>query len=759
MKLKFLKPFRTTFGEVININYKLLEAYHIIGKEHPWKHLVDFGDMNVDYLWEEAKKDTSPHALQRMALDIFVKNSTDWVEKHGLRDFQKCMDFLFDEKQIEEDILRLKDLHSRGKGNTVYETEECELVSAYRSILTVAFSVMAILHVDRLIQDWKTGSMGIQRSVLTRMFMPAWQHYCDTVSSRYNEMPSTVLVDAMYLAKKEGDTEESNRLQLPSILLMDAANRGGKKQVWKARLLPDIPGIPVWRKTKKARLLLPDMKVWTKPEEVSIWFGHPEQYTGKYMTGIWLSASGLLNEDVRLLWTGEETLGGLRMLLDLHGQMTHDMNLGTVAYGNLYFAGWSNKKPYESGVFNLLEYAITRETFIQQWHAQQETALSFDLEANEIGSWLEDVCSNPLKQSQLRLLYELSEQTYKDGPPAFLKVPFFEREDLLDPHKIEDKISWLRANTPKTWVQNWMEPYKGVSPSEEDVKTDTLEELLLKSTWLLHSCFLRLSGQKISLETPVKGGFDILLRGYVGMANRNGANMEEGLKSIGLPLEDRLFNNISLPLQQFISASNRILGMDDDGHKKVLTYFAFNTLFIKNRDWVLEINLSEDGHMNSFVRGCGDVLAEALSEEWKTFLLSWGKTHRELFEKTVYPYFCEKFSMMVQPERDYEEAEKRIPAACLLYAATFEWLSGMIEEAGIEEDIEPDMLVRLLEISARDFYATRFLNEKGWENEYAQSASAFDIRKDFEEYFKKYHRQILAESENTMDEFSENIVF
>ena len=110
-------------------------------------------------------------------------------------------------------------------------------------------------------------------------------------------------------------------------------------------------------------------------------------------------------------------------------------------------------------------------------------------------------------------------------------------------------------------------------------------------------------------------------------------------------------------------------------------------------------------------------------------------------------------------ERDYEEAEKRIPAACLLYAATFEWLSGMIEEAGIEEDIEPDMLVRLLEISARDFYATRFLNEKGWENEYAQSASAFDIRKDFEEYFKKYHRQILAESENTMDEFSENIVF
>ena len=731
MDLKFLKPFKTTFSDVLNVDYELLRAYRVIEAGHPWRPLLELGEIIVDDLVERAKKDVSPNSLQRLVMEQFVADNKEWVVHYQLDNFQKCLYSLFDKNQLNDDFQRLQQLHAKGCDNQVYQAESAPLVNAYRSVMAAAFNVLSILHGERLKQDWKSGSMTAQRKVLGYLLMPVWQLRRQDMLARYYDAPGVVLLDALTGNEGTGITQD---VMLPSMCIGEVVGTNWRRESW------------------DTQIILLNLQAETDPSTLGVWLNIRNEYTGIQMTGLWLLAAGLLNRNTRLIWVAEDTLGGIRMLLDLHAEIAaEDDALDVVEYDNLYVSTPGDKSIKPRDIFGLLEYLLTRESFIQAWHAERGLEQVFAYPEVEWDTWLTSFYHPDANKPQTRLFLRLGnkhQDTSAFGPLPFLRVP---EVALDDRDSVDLDTPWINScDTLVQWLEAWLTPYTSSEHINEsqDKALELLTMQSLECTCLLRKHALLSAGQIPQKEKRDVIWFDLLFRAYTGLSRWIKKDMES---SCGVDV-----------LKILGQHADQALSIGEVDRDRVLGHLAFVSTFLKNTSAVKLIN-------QGMVSDWDDILLNHVSRAFMTrhgfsmrylsFLKIWNARHHALFEDVVFPYFCQRWNLILNLSH-LNDKEENANVIYLFTSAIFDLTERIRKKAELPVDIDADIFDAILLNAAKDLDA-RF--SKG--GQYNTLENTFDVRMDFEEYAVKYclQAQSVAELQNAAldsdDGISDNFSF
>ena len=721
MDLEFLKPFKTTFSDVLNVDYELLRAYRVIESGHPWHPLLDLGEIIVDDLMEQSKEDVSPNSLQRLVMEQFVADNKEWVVHYQLDNFQKCLYSLFDKNQLNDDFQRLQQLHAKGCDNQVYQAESAPLVNAYRSVMGAAFNVLSILHGERLKQDWKSGSMTAQREVLRHLLMPVWQRRRQDMLSRYQEVPNVALLDAATGNEGTGITQD---VMLPSMCIEEVVGTNWRRESW------------------DTQVILLNLQAETDPSTLGVWLNTRNEYTGIQMTGLWLLAAGLLNRNTRLIWVAEDTLGGIRMLLDLHAEIAaEDDALDVLKYDNIYVSKLGNKIVKARDIFGLLEYLLTRESFIQAWHAERGLEQIFAYPEADWDTWLASFYHPDTNKPQTRLFLRLGkhQDTSTLGPLPFLRVP----EIILDDRDFADyDTPWVHScNSVVQWLENWLTPYTSREQINES-QNKTLELLTMRSlecTCLLRKHALLSSGQIPQKEKRDVIWFDLLLRAYTGLSNWTRNDTEIGH-------EAEFLKNLG-------QHADKVLSVGETERDDVLRHMAFATTFPKIPGLVKAINMGIRSYWDGILLNRAFMIRHGFSTGYLSFLKNWNERHHALFDDVVFPYFCQRWSLIPNLS-NRNDKEENTNVIYILTSSIFDLTERIRKKAELPVDIDADIFDAILLNAAKDLDA-RF--SKGVQ--YDTLENTFDVRMDFEEYAVKYclQAQSVAELQNTAQDSDDGI--
>lgn len=718
MSVKFLNSFKNTVGDVLNVDYELLRAYRIIEADHPWYSLLGLSEIIVDDLMEQTREDVPPSHLQRLVMEKFVADNKEWVVRYQLENFQTCLYYLFDKNQLNEDFQRLQQLNIKGCDNSICQADAAHLVNAYRSVMAAAFNVMSLLHGERLKQDWKSGSMTAQREVFRHLLMPVWQRKRQDMLSRYQEVPNVAVLDAVTGNEGTGITQD---VMLPSMCIEEVVGTNWRRESW------------------DTQVILLNLQAKTAPSTLGVWLNNRNEYTGTQMTGLWLLAAGLLNRNTRLIWVAEDTLGGIRMLLDLHAEIAaEDNTLDVLKYDNLYVSKLSNTIVKPRDIFGLLEYLLTRESFIQAWHVERGLEQVFAYPEVEWDTWLASFYHPDANKPQTRLFLRLGKHkdTNAFGQMPFLRVP----EVLLDDRdSIDLDTPWINScDTLAQWLEAWLTPYTSREQINES-RNKALELLTMRSlecTCLLRKHALLSAGQIPQKEKRDVIWFDLLLRVYTGLSHWTRNDTEIGRKT-------EFFKILG-------QHADRVLSVGKTERDDVLRHVAFATLFPKKPGLVKLINMEISSEWDDILLNRAFLIKHSFSTEHLSFLKGWNERHHALFEDVVFPYFYQRWNLTPNLSNQNDK-EENADAIYILTSAIFDLTERIRKKAELPVDIDADIFDAILLNAARDL-DSRFL--KGVQ--YDTLENTFDVRMDFEEYAVKYCLQAQSVAELKSSELDSN---
>lgn len=729
MSVKFLNSFENTVGDVLNVDYELLRVYRIIEADHPWYSLLGLCEITVDDLMEQAREDVSPNPLQRLVMEKFVADSNEWVVRCQLDNFQTCLYYLFDKTQLNEDFQRLQQLHIKGCDNSVYQADAAHLVNAYRSVMAAAFNVMSLLHGERLKQDWKSGSMSAQREVLRHLLMPVWRRKRQDMLARYQGAPGLVLIDICSGNKGTGIFQD---VMLPSMCIVEVIGTNWRRESW---------GTQVILLNLQAEIDQPTLNVWLNTQN---------DYTGAQMAGLWLLTAGLLDRNIRLIWVAEDTLGGIRMLLDLHAEIAaEDNTLDALEYANLYVSALSDKPVKPRDIFGLLEYILTRESFIQAWHVEHGLTQVFAYTAAEWDTWLASFYQPDTNKPQTCLFNRLDiNNTNAGGQTPFLRVP---KVMFNDRDSVNFDTPWINScDSLAQWLEAWLTPYTSCEQINES-QNKALEILTMQS--LECTCLLHKHALLASRTPPISGEkdviwFDLLLRAYIGLSRWI---KKEEESSCGVKV-----------LKTLGQHADQILSIGEVDRDSVLGHLAFVSTFLEKP---AAVNLINQGMVSDWDNillnrvSHAFVIRHGFSTEHLSFLKSWNEHHHALFEDVVFPYFCQRWNLLpnLSNQNDKEENTNVI---YILTSAIFDLTDRIRKKAELPFNIDADIFDDILLNAAKNLDA-HF--SKG--GQYDTLENSFDIRMNFEEYAVKYCLQVQSVEElhnaalDSKDGISDNFTF